>query len=596
MAPFGKKKRNKDEEKIKLTKDNWKNGVRIFNFLKPYKGTFLIGILFLFLSSLASLAFPKFMGQLLQQATDNNGDFSQVNNIALGLLILFACQSVFSYFRVVLFINVTEKTIADIRTTFFSHLVKMPMYFFDKNRVGELNSRISSDIALLKETMTTTSAEIIRQAITLIGGIILLFLDSAELALFMLAVLPVIIILAVFFGKKLRTYSKMVQQTTADSQNIVEEVLQAIQNVKAFSNEVFEINRYGSEVDVIKKYGIKGGKLRAAFISFIVFGVFGAIVAVVWYGVRLIQQGELTIGGLTEFLLLTIFIAASLGSLGDLYAQFQKAVGAADKIMSILDEDEEMLNDDSKKDIVLNGSIEFNNVSFSYPSRLEFEVLKNVSLKINAGEQIAIVGGSGAGKSTIASLLYQFYNTTKGDILFDGQSSSQLNLTNVRNQMAIVPQELILFGGTIQENIAYGKTSATFEEIKEAAKQAFALDFIEKFPEGFETIVGERGIQLSGGQRQRIAIARAILKDPKVLILDEATSALDSESETFVQNALDNLMKNRTSIVIAHRLSTVRMADKIVVLNEGTIVEVGNHDELMNLENGFYKNMKQLQI
>lgn len=596
MAPFGKKKRNKDEEKIKLSKDNWKNGIRIFSFIKPYKGTFFIGILFLFLSSLASLAFPKFMGDLLQQATDNEGDFSTINQIAVGLIILFACQAVFSYFRVVLFINVTEKTMADIRTTFFSHLVKMPMAFFDKNRVGELNSRISSDIALLKETMTTTSAELIRQFITLIGGITLLFLDSAELALFMLAVLPVIIILAVFFGKKLRNYSKMVQETTADSQNIVEEVLQAIQNVKAFSNEIFEVNRYNNQVDIIKKYGIKGGKLRAAFISFIVFGVFGAIVAVVWYGVRLIQQGELSIGGLTEFLLLTIFIAASLGSLGDLYAQFQKAIGAADKIMEILDQDEENLNDESLAPIQLVGKIEFKNLSFAYPSRPEVEIIKNLNLEIKPGEQIAIVGGSGAGKSTLASLLYQFYPSTSGDILFDGQSISQLNLTNIRSQMAIVPQELILFGGTIQENIAYGKPEANIEEIKQAAKQAYALDFIEKFPDGFNTIVGERGIQLSGGQRQRIAIARAILKDPKVLILDEATSALDSESETYVQKALDNLMDNRTSIVIAHRLSTVRMADKIIVLNEGTIVEVGNHSELMNLEKGFYKNMKQLQI
>ena len=596
MAPFGKKKRNKDEEKIKLSKDNWKNGIRIFSFIKPYKWTFFLGILFLFLSSLASLAFPKFMGNLLQQATDSQGDFSTINTIALSLIILFACQAVFSYFRVVLFINVTEKTMADIRSTFFSHLVKMPMSFFDKNRVGELNSRISSDIALLKETMTTTSAEIIRQMITLIGGITLLFLDSAELALFMLAVLPVIIILAVFFGKKLRNYSKMVQQTTADSQNIVEEVLQAIQNVKAFSNEIFEVNRYNKQVDVIKQYGIKGGKLRAAFISFIVFGVFGAIVAVVWYGVKLIQQGQLTIGGLTEFLLLTIFIAASLGSLGDLYAQFQKAIGAADKIMEILDEDEEKLNDQSLASIQIAGQIQFKNVSFAYPSRPEVEIIKNLNLNINPGEQIAIVGGSGAGKSTLASLLYQFYPTTSGDILFDGQSIRQLNLTNIRNQMAIVPQELILFGGTILENIAYGKPDASFEEIKEAAKQAFALDFIENFPDGFKTIVGERGIQLSGGQRQRIAIARAILKDPKVLILDEATSALDSESETFVQKALDNLMVNRTSVVIAHRLSTVRMADKIIVLNEGTIVEVGNHNELMSLEHGFYKNMKQLQI
>jgi ABC-type multidrug transport system fused ATPase/permease subunit len=595
MAPFGKKK-NKDEKKVKLKKENWKNGLRIYRYLLPYKWSFFTGILFLFLSSLASLLFPKFMGQLLQQATDSNGDFSNINDIALILLGLFALQSVFSYFRVVLFINVTEKSLADLRKSFFGHVVRLPMYFFDKNRVGELNSRLSSDIALLRETLTTTSAEIIRQFIVLFGGIFLLFMDSAKLSLFMLAILPVVILLAVFFGKKLRNYSKMVQGKIAESQTIVEEVFMAIQNVKAFSNELFEIGRFGAKIDEVKTLGIKGGKLRAAFISFIVFGVFGSIVAVVWYGVRMIQQGELTIGGLTEFLLLTIFIAASLGSLGDLYAQFQKAVGASDKLMEILDEQEEELVDENKKQVQLAGNISLNEVSFAYPSRPDITVLNSVNLDIKAGEQIAIVGGSGAGKSTLAALLYQFYNISEGVLSFDGISSKELELSTIRNQMAIVPQELILFGGTIKENIAYGNPNASEDEIMVAAKKAFAWNFIEKFPEGLETLVGDRGIQLSGGQRQRIAIARAILKNPKILILDEATSALDSESETFVQKALDELMKDRTSIVIAHRLSTVRMADKIVVLNDGKIVEMGNHDELMNNEDGFYRNMKTLQV
>ncbi|MGB0428229.1 MAG: ABC transporter ATP-binding protein, partial [Flavobacteriales bacterium] len=335
--------------------------------------------------------------------------------------------------------------------------------------------------------------------------------------------------------------------------------------------------------------------LRAAFISFIVFGVFGSIVAVVWYGVRLIQTGELTVGQLTEFLLLTVFIAASLGSLGNLYAQFQKAVGAADKLMTMLDEEQEDLDPKKTIETPFSGTIELKNIHFSYPSRADVEVLKGLDLNIKAGERIAIVGGSGAGKSTLAALLYQFYEPNSGKIAFDGLPACQMNLSQIRQQMALVPQELILFGGSIRENIAYGNPDASFDAIKQAAEQAYATEFIEKFPDGFDTLVGERGVQLSGGQKQRIAIARAILKDPKILILDEATSALDSESETVVQKALEEVMKNRTSISIAHRLSTVKMADRLVVMHQGTIVELGKHDELMAIEDGFFKNMKDLQ-
>ncbi|MCT4665945.1 MAG: ABC transporter transmembrane domain-containing protein [Flavobacteriales bacterium] len=595
MPPFGRKK-EKDEKKIKLSKKNWKNGLRIYRYLIPYRFTFSIGLVFLFLSSLASLIFPKYLGKLVQQATEKSTDFENINNIALILLGLFALQAVFSYFRVVLFINVTEKSLADLRKDFFNHVVKLPMHFFNTNRVGELSSRLSSDIALLRETLTTTSAEILRQVIVLLIGTAMLFMASARLALFMLAILPIIVLLAVFFGKKLRKYSKMVQGKIADSQTIVDEVFQAIQNVKAFSNELFEVKRFSIQVNEIKDLSIKGGKLRAAFISFVVFGVFGSIVAVVWYGVHMIQSGSLTIGGLTEFLFLTVFIAASLGSLGDLYTQFQKAVGASDKLMEILDETQENLEDENGQIKKLNGAISLKNLKFAYPSRPEMDVLKGIDLEIKPGEQIAIVGGSGAGKSTLAAILYQFYQLNAGELLFDGVNAKELQLANIRNQMAIVPQELVLFGGTIKENIAYGKPEASMEEIEEAAKKAFAHEFIDSFPEGYETIVGDRGVQLSGGQRQRVAIARAILKNPKILILDEATSALDSESEEYVQKALEVLMKERTSIVIAHRLSTVRKADKIVVMKDGKVIEEGNHEALMEIQEGFYRNMKTLQL
>ncbi len=593
MALFG-KKRDNSKEKVKLTKEGIRKAMRVFQFLLPHKWTFIVGLIFLILSSSVSLIFPKLMGNLIQEATSGEGEFDNINSIAIGLLILFAFQSVFSYFRVVLFVNVTQKTLASLRKAIFKHILHLPMNYFNTHRVGELNSRISSDIALLQETFTTTSAEFIRQIVILFGGIVMLFLVSPKLSLFMLAVLPVIILLAVFYGKKLKNYSKNIQEKIADSNAVVEEAFSGIANVKAFTNELFEMDRYRKDVDVIEAISIKGGKLKGAFISFIVFGVFGAIVGVVWYGVRLIKIGDLTVGGLSEFLLLTIFIAASIGSIGNLYAQVQKAIGASEKLMDILDEHPEAIRQDGVYDEI-QGEISFSNVNFSYPSRSEIEVLKDINFRIEKGEQIALVGGSGAGKSTLISLIMQFYDNANGAIQFDGKSVKNIDLFSLRNQIAIVPQEVMLFAASIYENIAYGNPDASKKDIEMAAKKAYAMEFIQSFPEGFDTKVGDRGIQLSGGQRQRIAIARAILKDPKILILDEATSALDSESEMYVQRALEELMENRTSIIIAHRLSTIKKVKRIFVLENGEIVEMGSHKELLEKEEGVYQNLNKLQ-
>jgi ABC-type multidrug transport system fused ATPase/permease subunit len=490
---------------------------------------------------------------------------------------------------------VTEKFLAKLRQATYEHLIRLPMNFFNKRRVGELNSRIASDISLLQETFTTTSAEFIRQLIIVFGGIILLGFTSIRLAGFMLSIFPVIIIVAVVIGRKLRAYSKTVQDHIAHSNTIVEETLQGITNVKAFANEVFESMRYKNTTEHIVTVAIKGGRLKAAFASFIILGIFGAIAAVIWYGARLIHQGEMSMGDLTSFLMLTIFIGASIGSIADLYAQIQKAIGATEKLMEILEETPE---DHTEGEIThtIKGAINFNKLSFSYPNRVDVEVLNSVSLKVEQGQQIALVGSSGAGKSTITQLLMRFYQGYTGNLTIDGTEITDLPLTDLRKQIAIVPQDILLFGGSIEENIAYGKPGASLEEIKHAAAQANADQFITEFPEGYNTLVGERGIQLSGGQRQRIAIARAILKDPKILILDEATSALDSESESLVQEALDKLMKGRTSLVIAHRLATVRKADKIFVLDKGQIVESGNHEELSVLENGTYKKLCDLQF
>jgi len=584
--------KNNKREKIKLNKGSLKKALRVFKYLKPYKSAYILGLVFLLLSSFASLVFPMFIGEMVDASQKS---MESINQMALLLFGLFSLQAIFSYFRIVLFVNVTEKFLAKLRQATYEHLIRLPMTFFNKRRVGELNSRIASDISLLQETFTTTSAEFIRQLIIVVGGIILLGFTSLKLAGFMLSIFPVIIIVAVIIGRKLRAYSKTVQEHIASSNTIVEETLQGITNVKAFANEIFESLRYKQKTEDIVKYGIKGGKLRAAFASFIIIGIFGAIAAVIWYGARLIHSGDMSMGDLTSFLMLTIFIGASIGSIADLYAQIQKAIGATEKLMEILDETPE---EHTEGEIThhIKGSISFKELSFSYPNRVDVEVLSGINLSVAQGEQIALVGASGAGKSTITQLMMRFYQDYSGNLLIDDTEITDLPLTDLRKQIAIVPQDILLFGGTIKENIAYGKPEASDEEIQKAAEQANAHQFVSDFPEGYETLVGERGIQLSGGQRQRIAIARAILKDPKILILDEATSALDSESESLVQEALEKLMKGRTSLVIAHRLATVRNSDKIFVLEKGQIVESGNHDELSTLENGTYKKLSALQF
>ena len=584
--------KNKKREKIKLNKGSLKKALRVFKYLKSYKSAYILGLVFLLLSSFASLVFPMFIGEMVDASQKS---MESINQMALLLFGLFSLQAIFSYFRIVLFVNVTEKFLAKLRQATYEHLIRLPMTFFNKRRVGELNSRIASDISLLQETFTTTSAEFIRQLIIVVGGIILLGFTSLKLAGFMLSIFPVIIIVAVIIGRKLRAYSKTVQEHIASSNTIVEETLQGITNVKAFANEIFESLRYKQKTEDIVKYGIKGGKLRAAFASFIIIGIFGAIAAVIWYGARLIHSGDMSMGDLTSFLMLTIFIGASIGSIADLYAQIQKAIGATEKLMEILDETPE---EHTEGEIThhIKGSISFKELSFSYPNRVDVEVLSGINLSVAQGEQIALVGASGAGKSTITQLMMRFYQDYSGNLLIDDTEITDLPLTDLRKQIAIVPQDILLFGGTIKENIAYGKPEASDEEIQKAAEQANAHQFVSDFPEGYETLVGERGIQLSGGQRQRIAIARAILKDPKILILDEATSALDSESESLVQEALEKLMKGRTSLVIAHRLATVRNSDKIFVLEKGQIVESGNHDELSTLENGTYKKLSALQF
>lgn len=597
-------KKNK-EEKVKITKQTLKNAKGIFGYLKPYGFVFFIGWIFLVLSTSAGFAFPYLMGQLLGgTSTDSvsmgdaisNINLTNINQVAFMLLILFIAQSVFSFFRVILFTNVTENALRDMRNDAFQKLIYMPMDFFNRNKVGELTSRISNDITQIQETMRTTIAEFFRQIVIIVGGVILLFYFSWKLALIMIATVPVVAIVAVIFGKYIKKLSKQAQDHSAESNSILEEALMGISNVKSFTNELFIFNKYKKSSGTIRDLNVKSGVWRGAFISFIIFCMFGAIVFIIWQGLLLTQgpNPELSSGDFFSFVMYTMMMGASIGSLPEMYASIQKAIGATENLMLIINESSEKEINKGQDKPSISGKVSFENVAFAYPQRENVEVLKNVTFAANVNETIAFVGQSGAGKSTLASLILNYYPILKGTIKFDGIDANKIDMAHLRSHIAIVPQEVLLFGGTIRENIEFGKPGASEAEIIEAAKQANAYDFVMAFPDGFDTQVGDRGIQLSGGQKQRIAIARAILKNPTILILDEATSALDNESERLVQEALEKLMKGRTSFVIAHRLTTIRNADKILVLNNGEIIESGNHDELIS-KRGAYSALVEIQ-
>jgi len=573
------------------------NVLKLFKYLHPYRLEYTLGMFFLLGASLANLAFPKLLGDLVNSG--NAGNIKEdLSRIAFLLALILVLQAVFSYFRTVMFVNVTEKSMADLRRETFSHLIRLPMVFFDKHRVGELNSRISADVSLVQETLTNTLADFIRQIIIIAGGIILLVLTSPKLTLFMLAILPVVVILVFFFGRYIRRLSKEAQKSVAQSNTIVEETLQGIRSVKAYTNEFFEINRYKDRIGEVARIGMRSGKYRGAFSSFLIIGLFGSLVAVIWKGATLLSSGEIVAGELFSFVIYSAYIGGNIGGLASVITRMQRFIGATEDLFELFKSEEEDLQEINKlkPDQQLFGQIVFDNLSFAYQSRPEEFVIKNLNLEIMPNQVIAVVGTSGAGKSTITSLLLRLYTPSSGRILYDDRDGSTFSTSALRHQIALVPQDNFLFGGSIKENIAYGKVNASDQEIIEAAKMANAWEFISRFPDQLDTVVGDRGTQVSGGQRQRIAIARAILNDPKILILDEATSSLDSESERLVQEGLDKLMKGRTAIVIAHRLSTIRNADKIVVMEQGQLVEQGTHKELMSLSSGTYRKLAEMQI
>jgi len=582
------------KDKVKVDKQGLKKALKIFRFVIPYKWTFVTGMLFLLLSNLTTMSFPLLIGQMTK-VIEGKSQY-HINEVTLFFFAILILQAILSFLRIYTFAQVSEKAMRDVRQSLYAKIITMPIFNFEKRRVGELMSRITSDITQLQDVLSITLAEFFRQIFTLVGGIALITYLSWKLTLFMLATFPVLVIAAIVFGKFIRKISKKSQDELASTNIIVEETFQSIQAVKSFTNEAYEVNRYTSSLNRVIEAALKAATMRGAFVSFVIFALFGGIVGVVWYGAALVAQGDMILADLLTFIFYTAFIGGSVGGLGDIYAQLQKTIGSSDRILEILEDPSEidLANQNSSKAIEF-GTISIEDLYFSYPSRPSVEILKGISIDIEPGQKIAIVGTSGTGKSTLAQLMMRFYEPNAGQIKLNGQNIQEYSVSDWRGMLALVPQEVLLFGGTIRENIAYGKPGSSQEEIEHAADQAFAKEFIESFPEKWDTLVGERGVKLSGGQRQRIAIARAILRNPKFLILDEATSALDSESEKWVQSALEELMKNRTSLIIAHRLSTIRTADQIIVMEEGKILEKGNHDKLMKIKNGVYRNMVTLQ-
>lgn len=599
-----KHKENQELPKAKFSKENLKKSFRLFKYLKKNKFLFFLGLFFLAGTAGVGLYFPVVAGKMFGFLGQTNLPKEQfeplVINTGVQLFSLLLIQGFFSFGRVYVFSLITENILKGLRKDTYTKLIQMPMSFFSKNQVADLSSRLATDINVISDAFTVSLAEVVRQTIVGIGGLtLLIYVTSWDVAKWFIIIIPPITLIAIVYGRKIRGYSKSLQDKISESNVIVSESLTGITSVKAFTNEHIEISKYDKVTDEIKKFAIKYGVMRGTFFAFIITCIFGAIFFILWKMLLLINAGELSTENFGKFMMLSLFVAGSLGGLPEQLASIQRALGATDRVFDIIDESNEPINltyKTNQNNNRVKGDIDFKNIEFTYPTRPDFKVLHDISFSAKSGQTIALVGSSGSGKSTLAALTLRFYEPNGGEYLIDGKKSTDYELTELRDQMAIVPQDVLLFGGTIKENILYGNTKANDEEIIEAAKKANAYDFIMSFPDKFNTLVGDRGIQLSGGQRQRVAIARAVLKNPSILILDEATSSLDSESERLVQEALDKLMQGRTSIVIAHRLSTIKNADKIVVLDKGHVVESGTHNELIQNEQGLYYKLSKMQF